>query len=153
LKKIPTELKKLLRIELHPDRIYGLDILRALAILFVVAGHGEHLIPEARYKYVNFFLFDGVSIFFVLSGFLIGGILIKILQENSIDSKLIINFWIKRWFRTLPNYFLVLIILILLNLLFIDNFGFHDYKSYFLFSQNLFSAHPDFFSRSLELKC
>jgi peptidoglycan/LPS O-acetylase OafA/YrhL len=151
LKKIPSELKKLLRIELNPDRIYGLDILRALAILFVVAGHGEQLIPEARYKYVNFFLFDGVSIFFVLSGFLIGGILIKILQENSIDSKLIVNFWIKRWFRTLPNYFLVLIVLLSLNLLFIDNFSFHEYKSYFLFSQNLFSAHPDFFREAWSL--
>lgn len=65
-------LRKLLRISISPNRIYGLDILRALAILFVVIGHGEYLMPYARYKYVNFLVFEGVSIFFVLSGFLIG---------------------------------------------------------------------------------
>ena len=144
-------MKNLLRIELNPNRIYGLDILRALAIIFVVAGHGEYLMPEARYKYINFFLFDGVSIFFVLSGFLIGGILIKVLKENSLNSKLIINFWIKRWFRTLPNYLLILIILISLNSVFNDNFSIYDYKRYFLFSQNLFSAHPDFFPEAWSL--
>lgn len=144
-------MKNLLRIELNPNRIYGLDILRALAIIFVVAGHGEYLMPRGRYKYINFFLFDGVSIFFVLSGFLIGGILIKELKENRLNSKLIINFWIKRWFRTLPNYFLILTILILLNSVFNNNFNIYDYKRYFLFSQNLFSAHPDFFPEAWSL--
>lgn len=144
-------MKNLLKIDLNPNRIYGLDILRALAILFVVAGHGAYLMPKARYKYINFFIFDGVSIFFVLSGFLIGGILIKILKENILDSKLIINFWIRRWCRTLPNYFLILIILLLLNYIFNDNFSIYDKKRYFLFAQNLFSEHPHFFPEAWSL--
>jgi peptidoglycan/LPS O-acetylase OafA/YrhL len=144
-------LKNLLKIDLNPNRTYGLDILRALAILFVVAGHGVDLMPKARYKYINFFIFDGVNIFFVLSGFLIGGILIKILKENILDSKLIINFWIRRWYRTLPNYFLILIILLLLNYIFNDNFSVYDKKRYFLFAQNLFSEHPHFFPEAWSL--
>lgn len=144
-------MKKLLRLELNPNRIYGFDILRALAILFVVAGHGGYLMPEARYKYINFFIFDGVSIFFVLSGFLIGGILIKLLKKNILNSKLIITFWVRRWFRTLPNYFLILIILILLDYIYNENFSFFSYKRYFLFSQNLFSKHPGFFPEAWSL--
>ena len=107
--------------------------------------------PEARYKYINFFIFDGVSIFFVLSGFLIGGILIKLLKENILNSKLIITFWVRRWFRTLPNYFLILIILILLDSIYNENFSFYSYKRYFLFSQNLFSKHPGFFPEAWSL--
>lgn len=143
-------MKKLLSIELNPNRIYGLDILRALAILFVVAGHGGYLMPEARYKYVNFFIFDGVSIFFVLSGFLIGGILIKTLEKQRFDFKVILNFWVRRWFRTVPNYFLILIILLSLNIIFTENFSFYQIR-YFLFSQNLFSKHPEFFPEAWSL--
>lgn len=144
-------MKNLLKIDLNSNRIYGLDILRALAILFVVAGHGAYLMPAARYKYIYFFIFDGVSIFFVLSGFLIGGILIKILKENILDSKLIINFWIRRWYRTLPNYFLIFIILLLLNYIFNNNFSVYDKKQYFLFAQNLFSEHPHFYPEAWSL--
>ena len=56
-------------------------------------------------------LINGVELFFVLSGFLIGGILIKTFQkDNSFGIKTISNFWIRRWFRTLPNYDLILIL-------------------------------------------
>ncbi|KFB01077.1 hypothetical protein IA57_04350 [Mangrovimonas yunxiaonensis] len=144
-------MKNILKIDLNPNRIFGLDVLRALAILFVVAGHGTYLMPKTISKYVKFFIFDGVSIFFVLSGFLIGGILIKILKENIIDSKLVINFWIRRWFRTLPNFFLILITLILLNIIFNDNFSIYSKKLYFIFSQNLFSKPPHFFPEAWSL--
>ena len=138
-------MKNILRIELNPNRIYGLDILRALAILFVVAGHGMSLMPDERTKFFNLIIFDGVSMFFVLSGFLIGGILIKLIKEKTINSKLIFDFWVRRWLRTLPNYFLILIILLLLASIFNDNFSLLDYRLYFIFSQNLFSEHPSNF--------
>lgn len=144
-------MKKLLTIDTNPNRTYGLDILRASAILFVVAEHGQLLIPDDKAKYLNPFILDGVNIFFVLSGFLIGGILIKLVKENTVDSKLIINFWIRRWFRTLPNYFLILATLVILNVTFVDSFSICDKLCYFLFSQNLFYNHPVFFPEAWSL--
>lgn len=138
-------MKNFLKIELNQNRIYGLDILRALAILFVVIGHGKLLLPQNNHKYINPFIYDGVSIFFVLSGFLIGGILIKIFNKNKVNWNLIGNFWIRRWFRTLPNFFLILFTLTALNFFFVKNFEISSIKWYFLFSQNLITEHPTFF--------
>lgn len=118
-------------------RIYGLDILRTIAIISVVlihfAGVLDLAIPNIPYHY----LIDGVELFFVLSGFLIGSILIKEYEKDSFDKKSLTNFWKRRWFRTLPNYYLIL----LLNILF-AYFGFNnndfskfDWK-FFLFFQN-----------------
>jgi peptidoglycan/LPS O-acetylase OafA/YrhL len=135
----------ILKIELNPNRIFGLDILRAFAILFVVIGHGSELLPQKAKLFSGFFIFDGVALFFVLSGFLIGGILINILDKNEISGKILFDFWIRRWFRTLPNYFLVLIVLAFLQFFFTDNFSFTGIGSYFIFSQNLATPHPDWF--------
>lgn len=49
----------------------------------------------------------GVEIFFVLSGFLIGQLIVKeVLRPPS--ARGLLRFWVRRWFRTLPPYFLVL---------------------------------------------
>jgi len=63
------------KIEIDSSRIFGLDVLRALAILFVIFQHAGNYLPEVLKQNYNVFIFDGVSIFFVLSGFLIGKIL------------------------------------------------------------------------------
>jgi peptidoglycan/LPS O-acetylase OafA/YrhL len=50
----------------HKTRIVGLDILRTIAILNVVYGHGAHLIPDkfgAAYDNFNLIRLDGVSIY------------------------------------------------------------------------------------------
>jgi peptidoglycan/LPS O-acetylase OafA/YrhL len=144
-------MRNLLKIELNPKRVYGLDILRALAILFVVVEHGRFLLPH-RLEFIHqFVIFDGVSIFFVLSGFLIGGILIKIFEERGSSNRILLDFWIRRWFRTLPNYFLILIILGTLSVLFTEDFSFYQIRRYFIFSQNLFSEHPEFFPEAWSL--
>lgn len=144
-------MKEILKINLNPNRVYGLDILRAFAILFVVAGHAGNLIESETYQYVNLFLFDGVNIFFVLSGFLIGRILIETFNTGKINGKLLINFWLRRWFRTVPNYFLILTIVIVLNMLFSKNFILLNKLKYYIFSQNLFSSHPHFFPEAWSL--
>jgi peptidoglycan/LPS O-acetylase OafA/YrhL len=136
---------RLFSIDLDPKRTFGLDVLRALAILFVVIGHGIGLIPKEHRKFVEFFVFDGVSIFFVLSGFLIGGILIKLVEEKGLNFSVLRNFWVRRWFRTLPNYFLILFVLCILNFFFKDGFSLWSVNRYFFFSQNLFTAHPSWF--------
>ncbi len=49
----------------------------------------------------------GVDLFFVLSGFLIGGILIRTFLNTDFTVANVGQFWIRRWFRTLPNYWLL----------------------------------------------
>ncbi|MEZ4801912.1 MAG: acyltransferase [Gelidibacter sp.] len=144
-------IKNLLRIEISPKRIYGLDLLRAMAILFVVFHHGQYILPKSMIVYHELFIFDGVSIFFVLSGFLIGGILIKIIENQKATRAVLFDFWIRRWFRTLPNYFLILLVLTFYFLLTKENFYISNIKSYFIFSQNLYYEHPNFFPEAWSL--
>lgn len=144
-------MEKFLTIEISDKRIYGLDILRAFAILFVVIGHGAILLPKSFQFLHKVIVFDGVSLFFVLSGFLIGGILIKLLDNNKPTKALLADFWIRRWFRTLPNYFLILLVLLGFSLLYQNGITIWNTKKYFIFSQNLFYPHPDFFPEAWSL--
>ncbi|MDR1543202.1 MAG: acyltransferase [Prevotellaceae bacterium] len=145
------------------NRIFGLDILRAFAILCVVFQHGQGLLGngilsiQIKRISVHLFGYDGVSIFFVLSGFLIGGILIKVLdKKQTINRVILLQFWIRRWFRTLPNYFLILItlsILVYFNIGDCHGFDFSlwNIKKYFIFSQSLYKPHPNFFPEAWSL--
>lgn len=151
----------------HQNRIFGLDFLRAIAILQVVQGHAYQLhyqfwdyTPWASniISFVIFNFVDGVDLFFVLSGFLIGGILIKNLENQPTNTKTLWNFWAKRWFRTLPLYFLVLYLNILVFcLIFSENFitglknlWHQDILRYFFFTQN-FTKTSLFFEESWSL--
>jgi peptidoglycan/LPS O-acetylase OafA/YrhL len=144
-------IKKLLTISISKNRVFGLDILRCFAILFVIIGHGNLLLPEKLARFADYLVLDGVSIFFVLSGFLIGGILIKELEKNQITLRFLLNFWKRRWFRTLPNYFLVLIVLCLIQLIFADDFNLIEAARFVIFSQNFYTVHPEFFSEAWSL--
>lgn len=144
-------MKELFKLNLVQDRVYGLDILRVFAIIFVLLHHCETLMPSSIFNILKIFLFDGVGVFFVLSGFLIGGILIKIIDKRVFDFEQLWSFWIKRWFRTMPNYFLILTILIIINYLFNNDFNPIRYLNYFLFSQNLYYNHPSFFPEAWSL--
>ena len=140
---------------IYNSRVLGLDILRACAILFVVIEHSSYVFNSGTLNRINhnIFGFDGVSVFFVLSGFLIGGVLIKTLEKKQCEKKVLLNFWVRRWFRTIPNYFLILTILLLLNVLFTEGFSF-DIKfplTFFTFTQNLFYPHPTFFPEAWSL--
>ncbi|MFN8308426.1 MAG: acyltransferase [Chitinophagales bacterium] len=144
-------LKSLLHLETNPHRVFGLDVLRAAAILFVVLEHADFLLP-AKYRFITrYVVFDGVTIFFVLSGFLIGGILIRELEHHEPDGALLLHFWKRRWMRTLPNYFLILVVLLLLHLFFTPGFNTVEHWRYFLFAQNLNSPHPYFFAEAWSL--
>lgn len=145
--KLDIDLKK---------RVFGLDILRALAILFVVIGHGIKILPNGNIiKRVSMYLdFDGVSIFFVLSGFLIGGILIRTLETQKVNLKTLFNFWVRRWMRTLPNYFFVLFLLvIILPLIYTGSIEDSLTKkiNYVFFIQNFNTKHPYFFPEAWSL--
>jgi peptidoglycan/LPS O-acetylase OafA/YrhL len=140
-------MRKLFSVNIGPNRIFGLDILRAIAILSVMVSHSKgYLSGKAAHTY-GLFGIDGVSIFFVLSGFLIGGILIKILEKEKHTFNNLLNFWIKRWMRTVPPYVFVLSLLLLLES---NSFDLYRLK-YFLFLQNLYQPHPGFFPEAWSL--
>lgn len=135
----------------YENRIFGLDLLRAFAILFVVYSHGcNFLAPYIDIHWYEFWFLDGVSIFFVLSGFLIGTIFIQGIEQAPLNAAFVFNFWKRRWFRTLPNYFLVLTFLVV----YFDLLHHYSYKnsiSYFFFLQNMVTEHPAFFREAWSL--
>ncbi|TWO31817.1 acyltransferase [Seonamhaeicola sediminis] len=135
-------------------RNFGLDLLRAIAIGLVLISHCTYLLfPKDSSLGVTFFRTMGavgVDLFFVLSGYLIGGILLKLVTEKRANFNELFKFWKRRWFRTLPNYFLILIVNILLLL--IQGIGLPDNVFlYFGFLQNILSPHPDFFTEAWSL--
>jgi peptidoglycan/LPS O-acetylase OafA/YrhL len=135
----------------HANRVYGLDVFRAYAILFVLIGHSfQHskIVPEVAVFGKLAIL--GVELFFVLSGFLIGSIIMRLIEEKRFHSFVDIStFWKRRWLRTLPLYLVVLVAFIRL-----DYHGRHelfDYPAYFVFMQNFAYKIPDFFELSWSL--
>lgn len=148
----------LLKTDLN-HRIFGLDILRSIAILTVLIGHSNHMLPEALKDISSkIFFFDGVTIFFVLSGFLIGNILIKSFNKEDVSTKTLSKFWINRWFRTLPPYLFILLVLVFTTyVLEINHCGWTSFPSkkevlhYFFFLQNFSWPSFDFFLESWSL--
>jgi len=144
LLRIPTD---------YESRVYGLDVFRAIAILTVVLGHGGFLIGNVLPGFPYIKIIDGVELFFVLSGFLIGTILIKMQErEGKLTPGMIFSFWKRRWFRTLPNYYLVL----LLNVIFVwlgityGKLEMFNWK-FLVFAQNFSTHFTDFFWESWSL--
>uniref|UniRef100_UPI0030D7C919 acyltransferase family protein n=1 Tax=uncultured Planktosalinus sp. TaxID=1810935 RepID=UPI0030D7C919 len=93
---------------------------------------------------------SNVEIFFVLSGFLIGRILFRIFTKDEFKSRDLNYFLIRRWFRTLPNYYLALLI----NIAIVAYFG-REYPEtlwkYFFFLQNANEGMDLFFTESWSL--
>lgn len=82
-----------------------LDFIRGIAILMVMDFHAPKAIFMAPFLWLGFrnFGWAGVDIFFVLSGFLVGGLLVKEWKQyRRIDSK---RFLIRRGFKIWPQYY------------------------------------------------
>lgn len=90
-------------------RFSGLDHLRALAIIIVFVYHYSlfgH--PPGLYDCLGSWGWTGVDLFFVLSGYLIGGQLFaKIARDQPVSYG---EFYVKRSLRILPAYFAVLLL-------------------------------------------
>lgn len=135
------------------ERNFGLDLLRAMSILFVLFHHTYFI---ARQWGVVGYLFVGngtlgVEIFFVLSGFLIFGILFKIIQRSEkFHFQDLRVFLIRRWYRTLPNYYFVLIVSIVVYMYFGFESKTHLFR-YFTFTQTFFGYDGNFFTSSWSL--
>ncbi|MBV8325125.1 acyltransferase [Chryseobacterium sp.] len=92
----------------HSERFYGLDHLRALAIVLVIMYHYRAFKHPVWIETVGKFGWTGVDLFFVLSGFLISGPLLKEIEnKGSMDPKI---FYIKRFFRIIPSYTFTLVV-------------------------------------------
>ncbi len=136
------------------ERNFGLDLLRAIAITLVIVSHCTYLfVLESQNHFVLLIRTlgpVGVELFFVLSGFLIGGLLLKEIEKHRVKFSHLITFWKRRWLRTLPNYFLVLLINILLFWIYTQDFT-DSIGLYLIFLQNFSEPHPEFFPEAWSL--
>ena len=129
-------------------RVFGLDFLRTTAILLVVTAHASFMFLPLTHRLEAWWVLGhlGVELFFVLSGFLIGGILAR---QASAASFSVGKFWLRRWLRTLPNYYLFLLLNIVVAR-WIDGDWPHA-APYAFFVQNLAWPQPIFFIESWSL--
>lgn len=133
------------------NRIFGLDFLRFVAITMVILGHGTVVMPPALKPTIQRFMLDGVSIFFVLSGFLIGGILIRQLEKGNKSWSDLVHFWKRRWLRTIPAYFFVLTAILVYTLIVLPNRFPDQWYQFYLFCQNLLHPRPEFYGEAWSL--
>lgn len=132
------------------NRIYGLDILRALAILSVLLYHAaDEFLPANVFSIIQFFyVIDPLSFLFVLSGYLIAGILIHKTKAQNFGIYELSHFLRQRFLRTLPVYFFALITIIMCRSLNDTAFSTRDTWPYFFFLQNFRSYDIFFFEES-----
>jgi peptidoglycan/LPS O-acetylase OafA/YrhL len=142
---------KIFKIDFGDNRVYGLDIIRCVAILQVVYSHGTSFFSYKTEVKLDYLVFDGMSMFFVLSGYLIGTILIKEIETKGHSNKILYNFWKRRWYRTLPNYFLILSIVTFITYFSTDYFNLKRSIKFYIFSQSLFYPHPKWFPEAWSL--
>ncbi|KVO49530.1 hypothetical protein WJ77_23360 [Burkholderia ubonensis] len=136
----------------NSQRVFGLDVLRSIAVLLVLACHTvAHGAPPAWLKW--YFWAQGtigVEIFYVLSGFLIGSVLIRSRKAGKLQAPSdILDFWKRRWARTVPLYAFFLLVYF--------RFDYHGPASvdlawpFFFFAQNLAWPMAPFFEHSWSL--
>lgn len=124
-------------------RNIGLDYLRSLAIVVVLINHAligffyTTSVIKMEGWFISFTVSAVIAIewLFVLSGFLIGAMMIRSFDKHQSWLKSAKDFWLRRWFRTIPNYYLFFTINLLLALYGVTNDG-YEYSP-LLFLQNL----------------
>jgi len=131
---------------IEEKRNFGLDMMRGIGLLMVLVGHSLHFFEPFYNKIfrLSHLVINGIELFFALSGFLIGRIIIKaFIEKNNYTFSTFFNFLKRRWFKTLPVYYLAIAI----NLLFAFYFtGYHqDFNWKYLFFIHTFSKSDDWF--------
>ena len=127
----------------------GLDLVRGICAITVMIAHTEYWLDRALDLDRTYLMrpvgFMAVEFFFVLSGMLLGPIMLKALERlPRINLRV---FVIRRAFRTLPLYFLALAAYAVLD----TGAGREQIATYAFFSQNLVTSMPPFFSVSWSL--
>lgn len=122
------------------QRLSGLDLFRSVAIGLVLIYHASELAQNVPswLKYLSSFGWAGVDLFFVLSGYLIAGQVFSETSSLNLKKSLRI-FWIKRWYRTLPLYFFMIFMYMVLKPIAGFPFTDPDPWRFFFFLQNFFA--------------
>ena len=132
-------------------RVFALDVLRGVAILLVLPSHHVPLNGEIGWlNHVNDFFerfgWTGVDLFFVLSGFLIGGLLFReVKQTGRLDAR---RFLTRRALKLWPAYF-ALIAWATFKAIRHHDFRFSDLWPSLLQIQNYVQLHGTIFARTL----
>lgn len=131
------------------NRIKSLDGIRAISILMVLLAHGAFSLPEYITRTFIYDIFSnghtGVMIFFVISGYLITKLLL--LERKKTGEVNIRDFYIRRFFRIFPVFYIYIFILLLLkNTIYPDIFSSYVtilFAALYLWNyKNLFSNIP-----------
>ncbi len=134
------------KINTNPEkRYFGFDIIRAFSVILVMNMHFLELFSPSIG--LNFFMIplpDPVDMFFVCSGFLIGYQHLKDVHKmDKVSPKYTARFLVMRWVRTLPSYYIVLTIIVLLSASVTHHLDF-PLRNY-LFIQNLYEQRAKIF--------
>ena len=123
---------------------FGFDLLRATAIALVLVSHaGGAFAAWLGLPFPHLLAVSGtfgVELFFVLSGFLVGRILWRTVAATPTRATLG-RFLVRRWMRTLPLYWLAVLVLAVLQ----PGSLLRDVVRYASFTQNLLPPQLDWF--------
>ena len=125
--------------------VFGFDALRATAIALVLVSHaGGTFAAWLGVRFPHLLAVSGtfgVELFFVLSGFLVGRILLRTVAATP-TRHVLWRFLVRRWMRTLPLYWLAVLVLAALQL---PRPVLRDVVRYASFTQNLMPPQLDWF--------
>jgi peptidoglycan/LPS O-acetylase OafA/YrhL len=135
-------------LSLLDNRYPVLHGLRFVAILSVIQYHvtwifaaEQGIVLDPRFVQGSLSVFFGMDLFFILSGFLIGSILLASLPKQGKTSASIGRFYLRRVFRTFPPYYVVLTVIALYTVLTPDQRN--NLLSEYTYLTNFFSLRRD----------
>lgn len=133
----------------HNNRNFGLDLCRCLAVSMVLFIHSGQIIFQTSFPFLWYLPIGGVELFFSLSGFLIGRVLLHLFETENVTIRDIGRFWAQRWLRTLPLYYILYFVYLFRDNLLMQQVPFNG--RYLLFLHNFTTPPPAFFGESSTL--
>lgn len=130
----------------------GLDLFRVIAFFMLLITHSLFVLDKFNPKFRNFAFVGNLALdmFYALSGFLIGNIFIKNFIESDFTFKKVLEFLKNRWLKTLPTYYLIVLISLVVSYQMYGNFQDFNF-SFLFFLQNIHEANFFFFPVSYSL--